>query len=64
MKKNFSVFYILLAGILWGTMGIWVRFYNNAGFDSMELVTIRAFVSLFIFGIYLLFKDINYLESS
>jgi len=57
MKKNFSVFYILLAGILWGTMGIWVRFYNNAGFDSMELVTIRAFVSLFIFGIYLLFKD-------
>lgn len=57
MKSKLPVLCIISAGILWGTMGLWVRYFNSSGFSSMELVAIRALVSLVIFGIYLFIKD-------
>lgn len=50
--KNIKSLYIILAGILWGSMGIFVRRLNNFGFTSMEMVEIRSvitFLTLFVF---------------
>lgn len=44
MKKPAS-FFVLLAGILWGTMGIYVRRLNALGFTTMEIVAVRSVVT-------------------
>lgn len=48
---------ILLAGILWGSMGLFVRGLNAGGFDSMEIVEIRVFFSSIIMGLFIFFYD-------
>lgn len=52
--KKFSVTAILLAGILWGCMGIFVRKLNALGMASMEIVGLRAFVSAIALVLFLL----------
>lgn len=50
--KKFSSVLILIAGVLWGSMGLFVRTLNGAGLASMEIVGLRAAVtaaSLFLF---------------
>lgn len=54
MKEKFATVCVFLAGVLWGTMGIFVRHYNEAGMDSMDIVAIRAIVTTFIMFIFLL----------
>ena len=44
MKKP-APFFVLLAGILWGTMGIYVRKLNALGFTTMEIVAVRSVVT-------------------
>ncbi|PNV61361.1 EamA family transporter [Clostridium sp. chh4-2] len=44
MKKAAPLF-ILIAGSLWGCMGILVRSLNKIGLESMEVVAVRAFVT-------------------
>lgn len=44
MKKP-APFFVLLAGILWGTMGIYVRKLNALGFTTMEIVAVRSAVT-------------------
>lgn len=44
MKKP-APFFVLLAGILWGTMGIYVRRLNALGFTTMEIVAVRSVVT-------------------
>lgn len=44
-KVNFSAAYVLLAGILWGFMGVLVRTLNAVGLGSMEISFVRAFVT-------------------
>lgn len=41
MKNNSarSALLILLAGALWGTMGIFVRRFNSFGFDAMQVAS-------------------------
>lgn len=53
MKKAAPIF-VFLAGILWGTMGIFVRQYNAQGMDSMEIVAVRAVVTAILMGIFML----------
>lgn len=52
--KVFSVAAVLLAGALWGTMGIFVRTLSAAGYSSMEIVAVRIWVTLISLGVYLL----------
>lgn len=49
---------ILLAGIFWGSMGIFVRGLTDlAGFTSIQIVSIRLSVAALTFALILLIKD-------
>lgn len=43
--KKLAPFFVLLAGILWGTMGIYVRRLNALGFTTIEIVAVRSAVT-------------------
>lgn len=45
---------IILAGVLWGSMGIFVRNLNAAGLHSMEIVSLRSVMTAVIMGLFLL----------
>lgn len=45
---------IILAGTLWGSMGLFVRKLNAAGLHSMEIVSLRSVVTTLLMGIFLL----------
>lgn len=50
--KKLAPLAIVLAGILWGCMGLFVRRYNAKGLTSMEMVALRSVVAgvgLFLF---------------
>lgn len=52
--KAISYILVAAAGILWGCIGIFVRGLSAFEFTSMEIVEIRAFVTvLFLFPILL-----------
>lgn len=51
--KKIAPFLVLLAGILWGTIGFFVRVLNSAGLSSMEIVMIRAVTTTILLFIYL-----------
>lgn len=53
MKQTAPIL-VCLAGILWGTMGIFVRQYNELGLGSMEIVAVRAVVTVVMLFIFLL----------
>lgn len=53
--KKIYVLYILLAGILWGSLGPFVRYLNIAGIASMDIVFLRAVVTAVALLVYLLF---------
>jgi len=54
-KKAFA--YIILAGILWGTSGLFVAALAPRGFTSMQMTAMRGCVSLICFLIYALIFD-------
>ena len=54
MKKLAPIF-IFLAGVLWGSMGIFVRVLNGKGLFSMEIVALRAIVTAIFMAVFLLF---------
>ena len=57
MKEKNSksgVFLILEAGVLWGSMGLFVRGLNGLGFDSVQIVTGRIVLAALCFWIVLL----------
>lgn len=55
-KINIHFIYVLLAAILWGTAGIFVRNVED-NVKQMELVLCRAVFSTLVFGIMILIKD-------
>ena len=56
MKKA-APFLILLAGMLWGSMGLFVRTLNGRGLESMGIVSLRAIVTAVSMLIFLLIFD-------
>ena len=56
-KKIVAGFLILLAGILWGCMGLFVRPLNEKGMTSWDIVFIRASLTTFFMAILLLVRD-------
>ncbi len=52
--KKVAPYFILASGVLWGTMGLFVRQYNNKGMDSLEIVAIRAMVTVLCMFVFLL----------
>jgi drug/metabolite transporter (DMT)-like permease len=52
--KKFAPILILLAGVLWGSMGLFVRKLNSLGLGSMDIVALRAMVTAVALFLYLL----------
>ncbi|MDO5409357.1 MAG: DMT family transporter [Lachnospiraceae bacterium] len=55
--KKLAPFLILIAGLLWGSMGLFVRRLNGAGFGSMEIVALRALVTAVVLFLFLIIYD-------
>lgn len=53
---------IITAGILWGTLGIYVRHLSRAGLESLEIVALRAVLTLGLLVVILLVYDRNLLK--
>lgn len=56
MKEKTAPFCVLGAGILWGSMGIFVRHFQAAGLASPEIGTVRTLMGTLITGLYLLLR--------
>lgn len=56
MKKK-AFLMIILAGLLWGTSGIFVHFLAPYGFSSMQMTLFRSLVSVLLISLYALVKD-------
>ena len=50
-------FYILAAGALWGSMGLFVRRLGDAGCSSAEIAQLRSLVATFFLFLYLIVRD-------
>lgn len=46
--KKLAPLFIILAGCLWGTMGLFVRQLNAMGLESMEIVEVRSILAALI----------------
>lgn len=57
MNRFLNAFLILLAGILWGSMGLFVRPLNAKGLSSWDIVFVRAFLTMVFMAVLILVKD-------
>lgn len=48
---------ILLAGTLWGVIGIFFNLLSGLGFTQMQVVAIRAVTAALVLGVYILARD-------
>ena len=48
---------IILAGVFWGSMGLFVRRLNTYGFTSFQVVAIRVTLAALCFSCLLLIRD-------
>lgn len=55
--KTKAAFLVLLAGMLWGIIGLFVRQLNILSFSSLDIVGIRAVTTSFILFVFLLVYD-------
>lgn len=56
-SKRLAFSFVIIAAVLWGTIGIYSKHLSSMGFGVLQLVSVRAvFSSLFIFS-FLLVKD-------
>ena len=56
MKKR-AFIYIIIAGVLWATSGIFVKLLAPYGFSSLQMTAMRATVSFLCLAIYVLLTD-------
>lgn len=56
-KNNIGPVLIILAGVFWGSMGIFVRKLGTYGFSSVQIVSIRVTLAAVAFSILLAVKD-------
>lgn len=55
--KQKSFIFVILAGVLWGTSGIFVHFLSPYGFSSIQMSAIRGGVSFLILGIWAVIRN-------
>ena len=57
-KKSFlGDILIIIAGLFWGSMGIFVRHLNALGFSSIQVACLRLVTAGILFAVILLIKD-------
>ena len=57
MKKRLGEAAVLLAAVLWGVIGIFTRALQEIGFSAIQIVTVRAVVTVLVMGVLILIKD-------
>ena len=57
--RSRAFIYIILAGILWGTSGVFVNYFLPLGLSPMQITTVRGVVSVIIMTAYLYFYNKN-----
>lgn len=55
--KKIAFIYIILAGITWGTSGIFVKYLSPYGFTSTQMTAIRCLISALSVGAFLIFRN-------
>ena len=55
--KKLAFLPVLLAGILWGCIGIFVRHYTARGLEPMQTVVIRIVIAAALFSLFVLIYD-------
>ncbi len=55
--KKFASLLIILSGIVWGTMGVFVTEMEKIGFSSLQISSIRVSVATIFFALTVLFTD-------
>lgn len=55
--KNRAFIYIILAGMLWGTSGLFVHFLAPFGLNALQMASIRGTVSAVCMVLYALIKN-------
>lgn len=55
--KKLAVVLVLVAGTLWGIIGLFVRHLQSSGLSSMHIVCIRMVLSALMFSLFVLFYD-------
>ena len=55
--KTRAFIFIVLAGIFWGTSGLFVHFLAPYGFTSIQMTAMRAAVSFIVMAVYVLIKN-------
>jgi len=61
MTKS-AYFFVIIASIMWGIIGLFVKALSSFGFSSLQIVAIRAIGSAVFLVIFFLFKDRNILK--
>ena len=56
-KGYFGDILIIIAGLFWGSMGIFVRHLNDLGFSSIQVACLRLTTAGILFALILLIKD-------
>ena len=57
MKKGYAILMVILAGVLWGTSGIFVHYLAPLGYTSVQMTSIRSGVAALGTLIYALVHD-------
>ncbi len=60
MKKNnelIGVIFVLMAGMLWGTTGIYVRWFTNLGLSSLQITVFKMFIAAVVLLLFCLIFD-------
>ena len=61
-KRNKGAMLIIIAGISWGLISIFIRRFNKASLDSWDIMFYRSWVSAFMLFIYFILVDRNLLK--
>lgn len=56
-KINVHFLFVLIAAVLWGTAGIFVRSIEKTRIEEMQIVLARALFTSLVLGVAILFKD-------
>ena len=60
MKKNnelIGVIFVLIAGVLWGTTGIYVRWFSKLGLSSLQITVFKMFIAATVLILWCLIFD-------
>ena len=62
MKSSCYSLFVILAGVLWGIISVFLKGLYSMGFTALQVMFFRGFISSIFMGIFLLIKDRSLLK--